>query len=145
MVRDLRDLPFEDLDLAEILDETVSCVDVVGLAEITGGRNPIHLSEHFAARTPSGMRIAHGIDAAGPISAVLGGAADAGSSARYSPAMRSPPGSAARPIRATRSPRRWLGSHRPSPATGTAARKTRKPKTCMARAPGSDHTLTARS
>ena len=43
-----------------------------GFAEITGDRNPIHLSEHFAARTPFGTRIAHGLYTAGLISAVLG-------------------------------------------------------------------------
>ncbi len=42
------------------------------LAEITGDRNPIHLSEHFAAKTPFGTRIAHGLYTASLISAVLG-------------------------------------------------------------------------
>src|SRR5207342_2516084 len=41
-------------------------------AEVTGDRNPIHLSEHFAARTPFGTRIAHGLYTASLISAVLG-------------------------------------------------------------------------
>ena len=35
-------------------------------------RNPIHLSEHFAARTAFGKRIAHGLYTASLISAVLG-------------------------------------------------------------------------
>ena len=74
MVPELRVLSFEDLalGLAERLDKTVSAADVVGFAEITGDRNPIHLSEHFAARTPFGTRIAHGLYTAGLISAVLG-------------------------------------------------------------------------
>jgi 3-hydroxybutyryl-CoA dehydratase len=45
---------------------------VVGFAEITGDRNPIHLSEHFAAKTPFKGRIAHGLYTAGLISAVIG-------------------------------------------------------------------------
>jgi 3-hydroxybutyryl-CoA dehydratase len=46
--------------------------DVVGVAEISGDRNPIHLSEHFAAKTPFGGRIAHGLYTASLISAVIG-------------------------------------------------------------------------
>ena len=45
---------------------------MVGFAEVTGDRNPIHLSEHFAAKTPFGTRIAHGLYTASLISAVLG-------------------------------------------------------------------------
>ena len=58
----LRTLYFEDLSvgMTEKLAKTVSSSDVVGFAEVTGDRNPIHLSEHFAARTPFGTRIAHG-------------------------------------------------------------------------------------
>src|SRR5262249_6026985 len=45
---------------------------VVGFAQLTGDRNPIHLSEHFAAKTQFGKRIAHGLYTASLISAVLG-------------------------------------------------------------------------
>jgi 3-hydroxybutyryl-CoA dehydratase len=71
---ELRTLFFEDLalGLSDGLTKTISSQDVVGFAEITGDRNPIHLSEHFAARTPFGTRIAHGLYTAGLISAVLG-------------------------------------------------------------------------
>jgi 3-hydroxybutyryl-CoA dehydratase len=71
---ELRILYFEDLEIgmSERLSKTISSADVVGFAEITGDRNPIHLSEHFAARTPFGTRIAHGLYTAGLISAVLG-------------------------------------------------------------------------
>ena len=71
---ELRTLYFEDLEVGQSdgLSKTVSSQDVVGFAEITGDRNPIHLSEHFAARTPFGTRIAHGLYTAGLISAVLG-------------------------------------------------------------------------
>ncbi len=57
---ELRVLYFEDLEvgLSETLSKTIASSDVVGFAEITGDRNPIHLSEHFAARTPFGTRIA---------------------------------------------------------------------------------------
>jgi len=70
----LRTLFFEDLKLGmtERLKKTVSAADVVGFAQLTGDRNPIHLSEHFAAKTQFGRRIAHGLYTAGLISAVLG-------------------------------------------------------------------------
>src|ERR1700757_4112850 len=70
----LRTLFFEDLSLGmtETLEKTVSSSDVVGFAQLTGDRNPIHLSEHFAARTSFGRRIAHGLYTASLISAVLG-------------------------------------------------------------------------
>ncbi len=70
----LQILHFEDLQLgmSETLTKVVSAADVVGFAEITGDRNPIHLSEHFAAQTPFGTRIAHGLYTAGLISALLG-------------------------------------------------------------------------
>ncbi|MGI8526970.1 MAG: MaoC family dehydratase [Pseudolabrys sp.] len=70
----LQTLYFEDLSvgLAERLRKTVASSDVVGFAEVTGDRNPIHLSEHFAAKTPFGTRIANGLYTASLISAVLG-------------------------------------------------------------------------
>jgi 3-hydroxybutyryl-CoA dehydratase len=70
----LRTLFFEDLavGMSESLTKTVASSDVVGFAQLTGDRNPIHLSEHFAARTSFGKRIAHGLYTASLISAVLG-------------------------------------------------------------------------
>ena len=70
----LRTLFFEDLSvgMTERLSKTVASSDVVGFAEVTGDRNPIHLSEHFAAKTAFGTRIAHGLYTASLISAVLG-------------------------------------------------------------------------
>jgi 3-hydroxybutyryl-CoA dehydratase len=70
----LRTLFFEDLSvgMTERLKKTISSSDVVGFAEVTGDRNPIHLSEHFAAKTQFGKRIAHGLYTASLISAVLG-------------------------------------------------------------------------
>ena len=74
MILPLRMLFFEDLTLGmtETLHKTIDSSDVVGFAEVTGDRNPIHLSEHFAAKTPFGTRIAHGLYTASLISAVLG-------------------------------------------------------------------------
>jgi len=71
---ELRALFFEDLavGMVETLSKTIAASDVVGFAEMTGDRNPVHLSEHFAARTPFGTRIAHGLYTASLISAVLG-------------------------------------------------------------------------
>ncbi|MEM6710767.1 MAG: MaoC family dehydratase [Pseudomonadota bacterium] len=65
---------FEDLFVGQRAEITrcVSSSDVVGFAEISGDRNPIHLSDHFAAHTPFKSRIAHGLYTASLISAVLG-------------------------------------------------------------------------
>jgi 3-hydroxybutyryl-CoA dehydratase len=74
MLPPTRTLYFEDLSigLTESYEKEVKSSDVVGFAEITGDRNPIHLSEHFAAKTPFGGRIAHGLYTASLISAVIG-------------------------------------------------------------------------
>ena len=74
MMPALRILYFEDLSvgMTETLSKTISSSDVVGFAQLTGDRNPIHLSDHFAARTSFGTRIAHGLYTASLISAVLG-------------------------------------------------------------------------
>ncbi|MFG1205066.1 MaoC family dehydratase [Xanthobacter aminoxidans] len=74
MFLELQNLFFEDLAVGRIerMSKTVSSSDIVGFAELTGDRNPIHLSQHFAARTPFGGRIAHGLYTASLISAVLG-------------------------------------------------------------------------
>ncbi|WP_417666635.1 MaoC family dehydratase [Roseibium sp.] len=71
---ELQRLCFEDLEpgMTETLTKHVSSSDVVGFAEVSGDRNPIHLSEHFAAKTPFKTRIAHGLYTASLISAVLG-------------------------------------------------------------------------
>ena len=47
--------------MTERLKKTIAASDVVGFAQLTGDRNPIHLSEHFAARDavrPSASRTA---------------------------------------------------------------------------------------
>ncbi|GGF49890.1 (R)-hydratase [Aliidongia dinghuensis] len=58
--------------MTETYSKVVKSSDVVGFAEISGDRNPVHLSEHFAAKTPFGGRIAHGLYTASLISAVIG-------------------------------------------------------------------------
>lgn len=67
-------LYFDDLRIGmrESYRKEVKSSDVVGFAQISGDRNPIHLSEHFAAKTPFGGRIAHGLYTASLISAVIG-------------------------------------------------------------------------
>ena len=74
MMPALRILYFEDLSvgMSETLSKTIASSDVVGFAQLTGDRNPIHLSEHFAAKTQFGGRIAHGLYTASLISALLG-------------------------------------------------------------------------
>jgi 3-hydroxybutyryl-CoA dehydratase len=65
---------FEDLTVGqtELYKKEVKSTDVIGFAEISGDRNPIHLSEHFAAKTVFRQRIAHGLYTASLISAVIG-------------------------------------------------------------------------
>ncbi|MEM6616514.1 MAG: MaoC family dehydratase [Pseudomonadota bacterium] len=65
---------FEDLEIgmnASVM-RTVMNSDVIGFAELSGDANPVHLSEHFAVKTPFKSRIAHGLFTASLISAVLG-------------------------------------------------------------------------
>ena len=56
---------------AEIVHQ-VTEADIEGFARITGDNNQVHLDEAFAAKTPFGGRIAHGMLTASLISAVLG-------------------------------------------------------------------------
>ena len=50
----------------------VTAAEIDAFAAVTGDENPVHLDEAFAARSQFGGRIAHGMLAAGFISAVLG-------------------------------------------------------------------------
>src|ERR1700716_726336 len=72
--RMLKALAFEDLRLGmrETLMKAVMDDDVVGFARISGGDNPIHLCDTYAAGSKFGERIAHGLYTASLISAVLG-------------------------------------------------------------------------
>ena len=65
---------FEDLELGmeASFQRTVSESDIIGFAEVSGDKNPVHLDEAFAAKTMFKGRIAHGMLTAGYISAVFG-------------------------------------------------------------------------
>lgn len=54
------------------ITKIISEADIYKFAEITGDRNPLHISKEFAAKTKFGGLIAHGMMTAGLISAVLG-------------------------------------------------------------------------
>lgn len=64
----------EDLIVGQAaeLTRTVSEGDIGAFAAVTGDDNPIHLDEAYAAATPFKGRIAHGMLAAGYISAAIG-------------------------------------------------------------------------
>lgn len=51
--------------------KTITEADIKRFAEISGDFNPVHMSDDFAKRTPFGDRIAHGMLAAGFISAAV--------------------------------------------------------------------------
>ena len=65
---------FEDLELGmeASFAKVVSEADIVGFAEVTGDKNPVHLDAEFAERTMFKGRIAHGMLSASYISTVLG-------------------------------------------------------------------------
>ena len=54
------------------LSRTISEEDVVAFAHLTGDVNPLHLDEAYAKGTRFGQRVAHGVFAAGLVSAVIG-------------------------------------------------------------------------
>ena len=64
----------EDLSVGQSaeLARTVTGGDLDAFAAVTGDDNPVHLDETYAATTPFGGRIAHGMLSAGYISAVIG-------------------------------------------------------------------------
>jgi len=67
-------LCLEDLQVGQgaELTRSVSEDDLRAFAAVTGDDNPLHLDEVYAAATPFGGRIAHGMLCAGYISAVIG-------------------------------------------------------------------------
>lgn len=70
----MQGLFFEDLEIgrsAEIL-KIVTAADIDAFAAVSGDTNPVHLDADYAANTPFGGRIAHGMLSAAYISAVLG-------------------------------------------------------------------------
>lgn len=54
------------------ISRTITDGDIRQFAALTGDENPVHLDDAYAAGTMFGGRIAHGMHAAGLISAVLG-------------------------------------------------------------------------
>ena len=72
--RELHGYFFEDLSIGmtAIYTKTISEVDLVLFAGISGDTNPLHLDEDFASGSRFGTRIAHGMLSASVISAVLG-------------------------------------------------------------------------
>ncbi len=65
---------FEDLvpGMEASFQKTVTELDIIAYADVSGDKNPVHLDEAFAARTPFKTRIAHGMLTASYISAVFG-------------------------------------------------------------------------
>jgi 3-hydroxybutyryl-CoA dehydratase len=65
---------FDELSLGQSAEMThvVGEQDLVAFAAVSGDTNPVHLDEAYAAGTPFGGRIAHGMLSAAYISAVLG-------------------------------------------------------------------------
>ena len=53
------------------ISKTITDADIQAFAEVSGDHNPLHLDEAYAAKTPFGRRIAHGMLSASLISAVL--------------------------------------------------------------------------
>ena len=53
-------------------EKTLAEADITQFAELTGDRNPVHLDDGYAAKTPFKARIAHGMLTASLISTVLG-------------------------------------------------------------------------
>ena len=70
----MQGLALEDLSvgLDAEMNRVVTEADIMGFADITGDRNPVHLDEAYARQTSFGGRIAHGMLSAGYISAVIG-------------------------------------------------------------------------
>lgn len=65
---------FEDLavGLSAATTHTVTEADIAAFAAVSGDNNPVHLDAEFAATTPFGGRVAHGLLAASYISAIFG-------------------------------------------------------------------------
>ena len=53
-------------------ERTITDADIVRFAEVSGDRNPVHLDEEYAARSPFGRRVAHGFLTGSMISAMIG-------------------------------------------------------------------------
>lgn len=70
---DMQTIYFEDIrvGMRETTRNVVTKDKVAAFAEISGDRNPIHLDEAYAATTPFGGCIAHGVFTASFVSAAI--------------------------------------------------------------------------
>ena len=70
----MKELAFADIQVGDTasLSKTVTEADIVNFAGVTGDSNPVHVDAEYASDSMFGERIAHGMLAAGYISAVLG-------------------------------------------------------------------------
>jgi hypothetical protein len=103
----------EDLDVGmkAVFGKTITEADILMFAGVSGDTNPVHLDEEFAAATPFGGRIAHGMLTASLISTVLGTKLPGPGSIYLSQSMRFWPRSApARPSAPRPRSRRSTGS-----------------------------------
>ena len=72
-MNDLKGYDIEDLTpgMSASMSKEVSDADIVKFSEVSGDVNPVHLDDAYAATTPFGGRIAHGMLSASLISAVI--------------------------------------------------------------------------
>ena len=68
-------LYFEDLSIGQSAETAreVTFADIEAFAQVSGDFNPVHLDADYAATTPFGERIAHGMLAGAFISALMAG------------------------------------------------------------------------
>ncbi|MEI6729878.1 MAG: MaoC family dehydratase [Pseudomonadota bacterium] len=71
---DLNGYDFEDLKvgMSATFSRTITETDLRNFSGVSGDTNPMHLNEEYAARTPFGGCIVHGMLTASLISAVIG-------------------------------------------------------------------------
>jgi len=69
-MKDLAPLPAIGAQATRV--HTTTEANIVRFADLSGDRNPVHLDDEYAARSPFGKRIAHGFLTGAYISAVLG-------------------------------------------------------------------------
>lgn len=73
ILNDLNGYDIEDLapGMSASMSKEISNADIVMFSEVSGDVNPVHLDDAYAATTPFGGRIAHGMLSASLISAVI--------------------------------------------------------------------------
>lgn len=66
--------PIDKLSLNQeaVYTKTITLEDIESFARITGDHNPVHMDEAYAAKTPFGSRIAHGMLAGSLFSTIFG-------------------------------------------------------------------------